>query len=72
MSDIAAGIGEIRDFPQAGARRDHILPGVRGALKHDCVAYCQLTAKGIVVLGILHGSRDVEATARRKRNADRS
>jgi toxin ParE1/3/4 len=61
VSDIAARIGEIREFPEAGARRDHILPGVRVVIKHNYVTYYRLTPTEIVVLAVLHGSRDVEA-----------
>ena len=63
VSDIAARIEAIRDFPDAGAPRDHIRPGLRAVIKHNYIAYYRATGDEIIVIRVLHGSRDVEAIA---------
>jgi toxin ParE1/3/4 len=61
VTDIACRVEEIRDYPDAGAPRDHVRPGLRAVIKHNYVAYYHVTSTEIVVLRVLHGSRDIDA-----------
>lgn len=58
---ILVRLERIRSFPETGTLRDHIRPGLRAAVKRPYVAYYLLTREEIVVLRVLHGSRDVDA-----------
>jgi toxin ParE1/3/4 len=54
-------LDQLRSFPETGAPRDHIRPGLRAAIKRPYVAYYLLIHDEIVVLRVLHGSRDLAA-----------
>jgi toxin ParE1/3/4 len=61
VRDILARIEAIRRFPEAGSPRDHVRPGLRAVIEHNYVAYYTLVCGEIIVVSVLHGSRDVEA-----------
>ncbi|MBN9559577.1 MAG: type II toxin-antitoxin system RelE/ParE family toxin [Alphaproteobacteria bacterium] len=65
VSGILARLNELRDFPETGARRDHIAPGLRIVIRQNYVAYYKATETEIVAVRVLHGSRDVGAIAGR-------
>ena len=62
VSSILSRLDEISDFPDAGAPRDHVRPGLRVVIRENYVAYYRVAPGDIVVIRVLHGSRDVEAT----------
>ena len=63
VGDILARLADAATFPEAGAPRDHIHPGLRMVMSHRYSAYYLITPTDIAVVRILHGARDVEAIA---------
>jgi toxin ParE1/3/4 len=61
VSGILRRLDELRDFPESGARRDHIGPGLRIVVRQNYVVYYKATETEIIAIRVLHGSRDVEA-----------
>lgn len=58
---ILVRLERLRAFPRSGAPRDHIRPGLRAVFKRPYVAYYVPTREELVVVRVVHGSRDVEA-----------
>jgi toxin ParE1/3/4 len=65
VSDILAKLDMLLNFPEAGARRDHIRTGLRIVISRNYIVYYTATQAEIIAIRILHGSRDVEAIAER-------
>ena len=61
VGDIGSSLDILRDFPASDAPRGYIRPGLRMITRHEYVIYYRATPVEIVVVAILHGSRDVEA-----------
>ena len=63
IAELMARFDPILDFPDAGAPREHIRPGLRAVTRHNYVAYYVARQQEIVVVRVLHGSRDIDAVA---------
>jgi len=61
IGEIMGRLEEMRDFPEAGSPRFHVRQGLRMVVKHGYAAYYIVTGAEIVVVRVLHGSRDVDA-----------
>jgi toxin ParE1/3/4 len=55
----------IADFPQSGATRDVLAPGLRAAFQGRHVIYYRADEGEVVIVRVLHGARDVAALAGR-------
>ena len=44
-----------------GTKRDHLVPGLRALFFRDYVIYYMINDSEIIIVRVLHGSRDVEA-----------
>ena len=47
--------------PEMGAKREHLAPGLRAHFFRDYVIYYMIDDSEIIIVRVLHGSRDVEA-----------
>lgn len=44
-----------------GVKREHLVPGLRAQFFRDYVIYYMIDDSEIIIVRVLHGSRDVEA-----------
>jgi toxin ParE1/3/4 len=48
----------LRDHPRMGRQRDDIRPDLRSVTEGDYVIFYQIVTEGVLIVRILHGSRD--------------
>ena len=63
MAAIAAAFEPVRYFPMAAAARDHLAAGVRVVFCGAYAVYFRPTADAVVIVRVVHGSRDVVGIA---------
>jgi toxin ParE1/3/4 len=63
IEDIKLRLEAVCAFPDSGAPRFHVRPSLRAVFRHDYVCYYLAAADEIIVVRVLHGSRDLEAVA---------
>jgi toxin ParE1/3/4 len=61
LDGIFDRLEQVRQFPESGALRHHIRPGLRMVAKYPYVAYYLATQTEIIVVRVLHSSRDIDA-----------
>jgi toxin ParE1/3/4 len=59
VADLLRRLDGILAFPESGAPRAYVRPGSRVVCKHQYSIYHQVTSAEIVIVRVLHGSRDV-------------
>lgn len=63
LAEIVARLDEVRTLPLAGAPRPQLAPELRVLFKNPYAIYYLPCVDEIIVVRVLHGSRDVEAIA---------
>ena len=63
LSGIASQIDHVADFPLSGASRPRLGPGLRVVFKGMYAIYYLPGVGEIVIVRVLHGSRDIDAIA---------
>jgi toxin ParE1/3/4 len=53
----------VRQFPQAGAAREVLAPGLRVTFAGNYALYYRHDARELILVRVLHGARDVAALA---------
>jgi toxin ParE1/3/4 len=51
----------LRDHPELGPQRDQLAPGLRAHFYRDYVIYYSFTNTEVIVIRVVHGSRDAAA-----------
>lgn len=51
----------LRLFPDSGAPRDHLQPGLRVVFHQRYAIYYRHSADALVILRVVHGARDINA-----------
>jgi len=51
----------LRHYPEIGPRRDQLAPGLRTHFYRDYVIYYQFTEIELIIVRVVHGSRDAVA-----------
>ena len=60
MEKLQEKFTPLLSHPEIGAKRDHLVPGLRAHFFRDYVIYYTITDTEIIIMRVLHGSRDVE------------
>jgi toxin ParE1/3/4 len=63
LANLTARFDEVVHFPLAGALRPHLAPELRVIFKDNYAIYYLPRASEILVVRVLHGSRDIDAIA---------
>lgn len=61
ISDLTARLRDACLFPEAGAPRFHLRPGLRAVLRHNHVAYYLADDEALTVMRVLHAARDLRS-----------
>jgi toxin ParE1/3/4 len=63
VSDILQRLDGVLAFPESGAPRERICPGLRAVFRHSHAIYYRVEADVVAVIRVLHGARDASAIA---------
>jgi toxin ParE1/3/4 len=61
VGQIAAKFEPLRQFPEIGATREQLAPGLRALPYRDYVIYYLAQPDELVIVRVLHGARDARA-----------
>lgn len=61
MRQIIGKFEPLREFPELGAARDQVAPGLRAPPNRDYVIYYEVVSGELVIVRVLHGARDARA-----------
>ncbi len=63
VGDLLQRLDGVLAFPESGAPRDSIRPGLRAVFRHNHAIYYQVEGDVVAVIRVLHGARDQAAIA---------
>jgi toxin ParE1/3/4 len=63
LSSITARFSDVLLFPMSGALRSQLGPGLRAIFQHNYAIYYVPGDSEVVIVRVLHGSRDMDAIA---------
>jgi toxin ParE1/3/4 len=63
LSSITARFNDVLLFPMSGALRSQLGPGLRAIFQHNYAIYYVPGDGEVVIVRVLHGSRDMDAIA---------
>lgn len=65
LDRLTAKYRHLADFPEIGAPRDQLRPGLRVLIFRDYASYYRIEGRTVVIVRVLHGHRDIAALAAR-------
>lgn len=60
LKELQATFARLSQNPELGRQRQELKPGVFSWLHHKHIIFYQLHEKGLIVLRVLHQSRDID------------
>jgi toxin ParE1/3/4 len=63
VSELIKRLDGVLAFPESGAPRDRIRPGLRAVFRHNHAIYYRTVGDVVAVIRVLHGARDTAAIA---------